>query len=36
MLAKQGKDIIYLIHSQGLLTLFEISYKPETHSSPFS
>ena len=36
MLAKQGKNIIYLIHSQGLLTLFEIPYKPETHTSPLS
>ncbi len=36
MFAKQGKDIIYLIHSQRLLSLFEIPYKPEPHSSPLS
>ena len=34
MLAEQGKDIIYLIHSQGMLTLLEIPYEPKTHSSP--
>ncbi len=34
MFAKQGKNIIYFVHSQGLLALFEISYKPETYSSP--
>ncbi len=34
MLAEQGKDIIYLIHSQGLLTLLEIPYEPKPHSSP--
>ena len=34
MLAKQGKNISYLIHSQSLLTLFEIPYEPKPHSSP--
>ena len=36
MFAKQGKHIIYLIHSQRLLALFEVPYKPETHSGPLS
>ena len=29
MFSKQGKNIIYLIHFQGLRSLFEIPYKPE-------
>ena len=29
--AKQGKHIIYLIQSQCLLTLFKLSYKPESY-----
>ena len=28
------KNIIYLIHSQSLLTLFEIPNEPKPHSSP--
>ncbi len=36
MFAKQGKHIIYLIHSQGPLTLFEVSYKPQTYTCTLS
>ncbi|MCR4957180.1 MAG: hypothetical protein K6B13_01030 [Prevotella sp.] len=32
MFAKQGQHIIHLIHPQCLLTLFEVSYKPEAHA----
>lgn len=28
--AKQGQHVIHLIHSQGLLPLFEIPHEPET------
>jgi len=36
MLPKKGKHIVYFIHSQSLLTLFQVSHKPKTHSCPLS
>ena len=32
--AEQGQYVVHLIHPQGLLTLFQVSYKPETHAGP--
>ena len=32
--AEQSQHFVYLIHPQGLLPLFKVSYKPETHAGP--